>query len=330
MIPRGTIIVPTRMAVGKAAIASIDLAINQDLKALFPKSDIDTRYLLHVLLAFSEKLLRFATGATVKGITLDVLRALEVPLPSLPEQRRIAAILDQADALRRLRRQSLARLSDLEAAMFFDTFVSGAKSDWRETNVADLVDKNNGGIRTGPFGSQLLHSEFVDEGIAVLGIDNAVSNSFRWAKQRYITPQKYAELTRYKVHPGDVLITIMGTCGRCAIVPDSVGEAINTKHLCCISLDQDRCLPEFLHAYFLRHPTARHYLKSRSKGAIMDGLNMGIIKELPVILPPLSTQEKFKRSLEALSGPASRGEMALADIESLFTSIQHRAFRGEL
>ncbi|PHP20465.1 hypothetical protein CG471_07045 [Sphingobium sp. IP1] len=329
-LPVGSVLFSSRAPIGHIAINSTPMATNQGFKSFIPGPDLDASFLYWWLDANRERLQAMGNGATFKEVSKAVVEGIVVPVPPMPEQRRIAAILDQADALRRMRRQALSRLSDLEAAMFFDTFVSGAKSDWRETNVADLVDKNNGGIRTGPFGSQLLHSEFVDEGIAVLGIDNAVSNNFRWAKQRYITPQKYADLTRYKVHPGDVLITIMGTCGRCAIVPDGVGEAINTKHLCCISLDQDRCLPEFLHAYFLRHPTARHYLTSRSKGAIMDGLNMGIIKELPVVLPPLSTQRKFKRSLAALGGPASRAEMALADVESLFTSLQYRAFRGEL
>lgn len=117
IIPAGNIIVPTRMAVGKAAINEIDLSINQDLKAILPSKRVERQYLLHALLANAKTLEDQATGATVKGITLDTLRTLRIPLPPLEEQRRIAGILDQADALRRLRTRALDRLNTLGQAI---------------------------------------------------------------------------------------------------------------------------------------------------------------------------------------------------------------------
>jgi type I restriction enzyme S subunit len=176
----------------------------------------------------------------------------------------------------------------------------------------------------------LLHDEFVDEGVAVLGIDNIVQNEFLWARPRFITDDKYRQLKRYTVKAHDVLITIMGTCGRCAIVPADIRLAINTKHLCCITLDRKRCLPEFLRAYFLYHPMARRYLAMKAKGAIMEGLNMGIIRAMPIPMPPIAVQQDFARSMAALEILKSACRESLGQFDALFASLQHRAFRGEI
>lgn len=269
-------------------------------------------------------------GVGLKHVTKGAVEGVEIPLPPLAEQKRIAGILDAADALRAKRREALAQLDSLLQAAFLDLFGDPVGNGWAMATVEHVASQEPGSMRTGPFGSQLLHSEFVDEGIRVLGIDNAVANEFREGEPRYITAKKYAQLRRYTVKPGDVLITIMGTCGRCAIVPEQVGIAINTKHLCCITLDQSKCLPAFMHAYFLQHPTAREYLSSNAKGAIMSGLNMGIIKKLPIPIPPLQLQQRFTAIVSSIKQQKDANVRYVAELDTLFASLQSRAFRGEL
>ena len=263
---------------------------------------------------------------TVKHLSIKDINNIQIPLPPLTEQKRIAQILDKADELRQKRQQSIEKLDELLQACFLKIFENEKCS---MSQIKDLLE-NEKSIRTGPFGSQLLHSEFVDEGIAVLGIDNAVKNTFKWAKPRFITPEKYKQLKRYTVKPKDVIITIMGTCGKCAVVPDKIPLSINTKHLCCITLDFDKCNPEFLHSYFLLHPTSINFLKSRAKGAIMAGLNMSIIKDLPVELPSIEIQNEFAELKTKIGLQKSKLINQLQEQDNLFQSLQQRAFNGEL
>jgi type I restriction enzyme, S subunit len=332
---KGDVLFSKDGTVGKVHVVATDrpFAILSSLAILRPKQNIvDAIYLGHVLRSPSvlEDALKRKTGSAIRRIILSDLKKVKIPLPSLEEQKKIANILDRAEALRAKRRAALSQIDELNQSIFVEMFGEYAAKEWPMTTIANLAHPKKGSIRTGPFGSQLLHSEFVDEGVAVLGIDNAVANEFQWGTRRFINESKYKELKRYTVHPGDVLITIMGTCGRCAVVPDDIPVAINTKHLCCITLNQEKCIPTYLHAYFLRHPIAQRYLAQTAKGAIMAGLNMEIIKEMPIPLPPLSLQKEFARRAEVVKKLKAVHKASLAELDELFASLQYRAFRGEL
>ena len=331
LIPDGTLLLSFKLSLGKRTFAGCDLFTNEAIAALqvLDQEVADRDYLYWALgsIDYGRLVDRAAKGKTLNKAKLKIL---QIPLPPLAEQKRIAGILDAADALRATRRESLAQLDILLQSTFLDLFGDPIGNGWAMATVKDVASNEKGAIRTGPFGSQLLHSEFVDKGTRVLGIDNAAANEFRKGEPRFITPQKYEHLRRYTVRPGDVLITIMGTCGRCAVVPDDIGMAINTKHLCCITLDREKCLPGFMHAYFLRHLIARRYLERSAKGAIMSGLNMGIIKALPIPVPPLDLQHRFATIVESIEQQKASQRAHFAELDILFASLQSRAFRGDL
>jgi len=291
---------------------------------------LDSRYLFHWVRhpSFVAEMVRLATGANYPAVTDRTVKASLITVPPVEEQRRIAAILDAADELRAKRRRALALLDTLTESVFLDMF-GDPDAPWPIVRVDSLAADVHA-IRTGPFGSQLLHSEFVSDGVAVLGIDNAVHDRFAWGRPRFITDEKFAQLRRYQVRPGDVLVTIMATCGRVAIVPDDIPPAINTKHLCCITLDRTRCLPAYLWAAFRFHPGLRRQLGATARGAVMPGLNMGLIKGATLPLPSIESQGHFADCLGKLeSATASQSEHA-RQLEVLFASLQHCAFRGEL
>lgn len=328
---RGDIVLGIRASIGAKVWADGTYCLGRGVAGLRSGPRLHPNYLWHWLDRNAQALAAKGKGATFKQVTRDDIGEMPIALPSLDEQRRIAAILDQADALRAKRSQSLALLDHLTQTAFLDLFSDPHASTWPVVNVASIASPERDSIRTGPFGSQLLHSEFVESGIAVLGIDNAVNNEFRWAQRRYITEEKYRALARYTVHPGDVLITIMGTCGRCAVVPNDIPTAINTKHLCCITVDQAKVLPEFLHASFLWQPVARAYLRSVTKGAIMDGLNMGLIKNMELVLPPIEVQRSYLDQRRRIDEVKTVLTTSAESLEANFESLQALAFtRGSL
>ena len=304
-----------------------------EFHVLRPRAHIDGRYLFYMVWNpyFRYAAERNMTGtAGQKRVPPGFVERFEIPLPPLPEQRRIAAILDKADAVRKKRRQALDLADQFLRSAFLELVGPRAveHEQWPEVTIESLAADCKGSMRTGPFGSDLHHSEFVSEGIAVLGIDNAVRNRFAWDERRFITPEKYQRLKRYTVSPGDVIVTIMGTTGRSAVVPDDIPLTITTKHLATITLDRRKAYPEFVSFAIHSHPGILAQIARAQRGAIMGGLNLTLIKELRLRVPPLERQERFVETNDAVAALRKRLEAASNECEVLFNSLVQRAFRG--
>lgn len=291
-------------------------------------------YLYHFLNSdkFENDAVRNSAGAAQLNLSTNWLADYEIPLPCIPTQQKIAAILDKADELRQYNKQLIEKYDALTQSLFLNMFglINSNQKEWPEVKIEDIVKSKKGSMRSGPFGSDLLHSEFVDNGIPVLGIDNAVLNKFQWKQRRYITEQKYQKLKRYTVFPKDIIITIMGTIGRVAVLPDDIGIAINTKHLAAISLNQKIANPDFI-AFSLRSDLSIiAQINQKGKGAIMTGLNLTIIKELKLKLPPIVLQNQFAERVQLIEVQKLQAQEALVKSEEMFQGLLQQAFNGEL
>jgi type I restriction enzyme, S subunit len=331
--PRHVLFGKLRPYLKKTARPDFEGICSTDILPILPGPELDRDYLFHYLRhpkVVEQAVLRCA-GANLPRISPRDLAMFEVPVPPLPEQRRIRDILDKADALRRKRKDAIALTEDLIRSAFLDLVGPGASdyAEWPVRSIGSLAAHMPNSMRTGPFGSDLLHSEFVDDGIAVLGIDNAVQNRFAWGERRFITQEKYQKLRRYTVFPADVIVTIMGTTGRSAVVPGDIPTAITTKHLATITLDRDQAEPEFVSQALFRHPEVLRQIDSANRGAIMSGLNLGLIKALRIPIPPPARQREFARVTQRIRSLAARME-ADSDTDALFKSLTARAFSGQL
>lgn len=318
VMPAGTIIVPTRMALGKVAVTSVDMAINQDLKALLIKDEreLNKRYLLRFLESQSKEIEKKGKGATVKGITLDVLRDLEIPLPPLAEQKRIAAILDKADAIRRKRQQAIQLADEFLRSVFLDMFgdpVTNPKG-WAASRV-DSICTIVRGSSPRPKGDPRYYGGIVPRlMVADLTRDG-----------KYVTPQidSLTEEGARKSRPtknGTVVMAVSGNVGLTSVL--AIDACIHDGFIAFNSLNITKILPEFLQELMM-------FLKSthanRQAGAIFQNLTTSQIKEMVIPLPPLSIQKKYLKIARKI------GEMEFSnEANPLFASLSQKAFSGNL
>ncbi|MDC5425459.1 restriction endonuclease subunit S [Acinetobacter baumannii] len=329
LIAKGTIIIPTRMALGKVVISEIDVAINQDLKAVFvkDKETLDVKYLLRFLESNKENIASMGKGATVKGITLDQLKAIKIPLQPLAEQRRIAAILDKADELRQKRQQVIEKLDQLLQATFIDMFgdpVSNPKG-WDVYKLKSLTSKIGSGST--PKGGD---SSYKNDGISLIRSLNIYDGEFSYKNLAFIDQEQANKLKNVILQPNDVLLNITGaSVARCCIVPKEVLPARVNQHVSILRI-KENAIPEFLEALLISKPMKLHLLKISGAGATREALTKLQLQELEIIVPPLEIQNEFLLKLKIIKSLININLKQLNELDNLFISIQNQAFSGTL
>nr|WP_269813501.1 restriction endonuclease subunit S [Ornithinimicrobium sediminis] len=282
--------------------------------------EVDSRYAFHYLRSgwFTAGIAPFVRGATIKNLSVEsAFAAIEIPLPPLTEQRRIAAILDHADALRTKRRQVLTRLDALTQSIFKDMFGTDPGSPTQLGEIATLYG-----------GSSLLEGEPFKgqtDGTLLMKVSdmNAVGN-----EERIATTARWTDVATARsstVSAGAVLLPKRGASiatnkkrlatRRTALDPNLMG----------IKGDEGRVTSGYLFEWFRKFD-----LSTITSGSTVPQLNKQDLFPLEVPVPPLSRQREFDRQIEHVGHQRVREQHAQAAVEALFVSIQTRAFRGEL
>jgi type I restriction enzyme S subunit len=239
---------------------------------------LDRRYLLHFLrqariLKTGER--RMTGSAGQRRVPASFLEALEIPLPPLEEQRRIAAILDRASSLS----GSLAIAAQLEDefnASLFEELIGDPvlnEKHFPRTRLVDLCSRPDD-IKCGPFGTQLKQHEFKAAGVPLWGIKH-VNKRFQFPTDEFLDTETAERLFGYSLSEGDIVMTRKGTVGNCSVYPSDFPSGIMHSDLLRIRLDKTKCLPTFA-AYQLHHsPDIKRQIDLISGGAIMAGINVG-------------------------------------------------------
>lgn len=202
---------------------------------------------------------------------------------------------------------------------------------WGWVCLEQICATNNNALKAGPFGSALKKADCVEDGYKVYGQEQVISGSESLETYR-INDEKYEQLKSCKVGPGDILISLVGTIGKALVLSSQAEVGIINPRLVKITL-HEAVNPKYIKIY-LDSPISHGFFKGFSHGGTMDILNLGILKELPITLPPTEEQAEIVRRVEQLFAYADTIEKqvnsALSCVNNLTQSILAKAFRGEL
>ena len=300
--------------------------VNNHAHVLRPRDHARLRYLVRVLENYD--VTPWITGSTRAKLTKAGAFKIQIPLPALAEQKRIAAILDAADALRAKRREALAQLDTLLQSTFLDMFGDPVTNPmgWPPTSLAAISEE----LRDGPFGSNLKTSHYVESGVRVIRLQNIGVGEIRNDDLAFISEEHFASLPRNHCQPGDVIIGTMGDPNlRACIVPLALARALNKAD--CILMRVDMTKVDAIYVcWLLNNPCTVSMALRLVRGQTRGRISLRRLKELQIHLPPIDLQLRFAAIVKSVEQQKAIQRAHLAELDTLFASLQSRAFRGDL
>ena len=315
--PAGTVILSSRAPIGKVAIAGCEMYCNQGFKNLICSDAINNRYLFWFLKGKTEFLNSLGRGATFKEISKQIVAGIEIELPSVETQEKIAGQFEMIASAMKLRKQQLSALDDLIKARFVEMF--GAEQYPKQALISLIEDDaglSYGIVQPGDDGTGdmgvLRPVDFVDGHISTKSIkyiDRSISDGFR-----------KTELT------GDeLLITVRGTTGITALTDERFAGMNVTRGIAVIRYNRNKINPIFLNAY-LNSDESQRYIQEHTRGATLQQINLSDLRVQMITVPPMSLQNQFAEFAIQIDKSKSVIQKSLDETQLLFDSLMQEYF----
>ena len=320
----GDLILCIRATIGDRNWSDKEYCLGRGVAGLRAKdADLSQAYLGHWLDHVAPVLRTQGRGATFLQVSKGDIASLQIPLPPLDEQKRIAGILDAADALRAKRREALAQLDTLLQSTFLDMFGDPVTNPmrWEQCVVGDVVHAAKDGPHVSP--------TYAESGVPFLSTRHIKPGEVVWEDLKYID-QDEANRQWKKCKPefGDILYTKGGTTGIAARVTTSEPFAV-WVHVALLKPIVKKVHPIWIEAML---NSAYCYTQSQryTHGIANRDLGLKRMVKIQMYLPPLAEQRGFAAVVESIEQQKVRQRAHLAELDTLFASLQSRAFRGDL
>ena len=334
IIPKKNVVIATRVGLGKICLIENDTAINQDLRGVIPKNSnqLNVGYLFHWFKSISNKIVAEGKGATVQGVTLPFIKNIEIPLPPLPEQKRIVSVLDKCfTAINKVKanaEQNLKNTKELFESYLQGVFLKKGK-DWEEKQLGDLCLLITKGSSPKWQGIKYVNKP----GILFVTSENVGDRELLLETRKYVEEKFNIKDKKSILKKGDVLTNIVGaSIGRTAIY--NIDDVANINQAVCIL----RCNPKLiLNTYLmnlLNSQILREIFHDNEVNTARANLSLSFFNKLSVPLPSLKVQQSIVNQLDTLKTQTQKLETVynkkISDLDELKKSILQEAFRGKL
>ena len=325
IVPEYSIMVGTRVGVGKIAINSVPMSTSQDVVSLIniDSERWDKEYLCKLILSRNNYLLSQARGATIKGIKIDILAELIIPDVPLSEQRRIATTLDKVSDLISKRRQQLDKLDELVKARFVEMFGDPESNDknWPVLPMSKICSVGSS--------KRIYQSEQSSSGVPFWRISDLTNliTTGTVTSELYIPEERYKKLkSQGQVPaPGDILITSRGTLGQCYIVKVNDKFYFQDGMISWLSGYVDGVTPLYI-SYLFMMPGFRKQIDSMQAGSTVAYLSIAMIKKLKVMLPDIESQQQFASFVGKTEKAKTTISRSLEKLETLKKALMQECF----
>lgn len=318
--PEGTVILSSRAPIGKTAIAGCEMYCNQGFKNLICSPQIDPKYLYCFLSGKTDFLNSLGRGATFKEISKAIVENIEIPLPELAVQRRIALQFEHIRALIRQYREQLHFLDQLVKSRFIEMFGDPIQNPmaWQNGVLASICKK----ITDGEHGSV----PRVDAGVIFLNAKHVKKEgSIDWTTVTYISNEVHNKIyARCNPEPGDILLTTTGTIGNVAIVPDIAPFSMD-RGITLLKPDGGRVNNRYL-ASLLNFDCIQTIMNANVHASAIGHLFLNKVMQIPIIVPPLDKQEKFAAFVEQTDKSKLAVQQSIDQLETLKKSLMQKYF----
>lgn len=325
----GDIVLGIRASIGEKVIADGDYCLGRGVAGLRARPGLDQRYLWHWLTHIEPRLTSKAKGATFKQVNREDIGELPIVLPPLPEQRRIAEILDKADAVRGKRRAAFAQLDILAQAIFFDMFGDPATNPkgWPKVELITLLEEAEVFVD----GDWVESKDQDPEGeVRLVQLADVGDGRYLDKSARFLTKQAALRLRCTPLKVGDILVARMpDPLGRACIFPGDRREAVTVVDVCIIRPAAGEPDPVWLMGC-INAPGFRALIARQATGTTRERISRGNLAKLQIISPPIHLQREFARRYGAVAALRRNHAVSHTVQDRLFASLQHRAFRGDL